>query len=112
TFMAVTKVKDDNIVQAMLQAKSDQVDKWNEFQAKSTKQKLAEIARDQIHLQRLTTRNLSPAAAAAFTERERFYAAEASRYSTEKQPLEKEADDLGKQYDRFNFHDDQFDLSD
>ena len=28
TFMAVTKVKDDNIVQAMLQAKSDAVDTW------------------------------------------------------------------------------------
>jgi hypothetical protein len=28
--MAVTKVKDDNIVQAMLQAKSDAVDKWGE----------------------------------------------------------------------------------
>ena len=29
TFMAVTKVKDDNIVQAMLQAKSDAVDTWS-----------------------------------------------------------------------------------
>jgi len=28
SFMAVTKVKDDNIVQAMLQAKSDAVDTW------------------------------------------------------------------------------------
>ncbi len=42
-FMAVTKVKDDNIVQAMLQAKSDAVDTWNEYQSKRIKQHLAEL---------------------------------------------------------------------
>ena len=36
-FMAVTKVKDDNIVQAMLQTKSDAVDSWNEYQSKKLK---------------------------------------------------------------------------
>src|SRR5262249_17835223 len=52
TFMGITKVKDDNIVQAMLQAKSDAVDTWNEFQAKSTKQHLAEVTLDEMRLQR------------------------------------------------------------
>ena len=42
-FMAVTKVKDDNIVQAMLQAKSDAVDTWNEYQSKKLKHHLAEL---------------------------------------------------------------------
>lgn len=42
-FMAVTKVKDDNIVQAMLQAKSDAVDTWGEYQAKRIKHHLVEL---------------------------------------------------------------------
>ena len=39
-FMAVTKVKDDNIVQAMMQAKSDAVDTWSEYQSKRIKHHL------------------------------------------------------------------------
>src|SRR6266704_1874468 len=46
--MAVTKVKDDNIVQAMLQAKSDAVDTWNEYQSKKIKQHLAELGLNQV----------------------------------------------------------------
>src|SRR5438552_15687118 len=46
-FMAVTKVKDDNIVQAMLQAKSDAVDSWGEYQAKRIKHHLVELGHDQ-----------------------------------------------------------------
>src|SRR5437588_12960590 len=46
-FMAVTKVKDDNIVQAMLQAKSDAVDTWNEYQSKRIKHHLLELGQDQ-----------------------------------------------------------------
>jgi len=40
TFMAVSKVKDDNLVQAMLQAKTDAVDTWNEYQSKKLKHHL------------------------------------------------------------------------
>src|SRR6478752_4062354 len=32
-FMAISKVKDDNIVQAMQKAKSESVDAWTEYQA-------------------------------------------------------------------------------
>jgi hypothetical protein len=46
-FMAVTKVKDDNIVQAMLQAKSDAVDTWNEYQSTRLKHHLLELGHDQ-----------------------------------------------------------------
>src|SRR5499427_3226899 len=46
-FMAVAKVKDDNIVQAMLQAKSDAVDTWSEYQSKRIKHHLLELGRDQ-----------------------------------------------------------------
>src|SRR5213079_1513211 len=46
-FMAVTKVKDDNTVQAVLQAKSDAVDSWNEYQSKRIKHHLVELGHDQ-----------------------------------------------------------------
>src|SRR5947199_2860711 len=53
-FMAVTKVKDDNIVQAMLQAKSDAVDTWNEYQSKRIKHHLVELGHDQATAMRAT----------------------------------------------------------
>ena len=36
-FMAISKVKDDNIVQAMQKAKSESVDAWTEYQAARVK---------------------------------------------------------------------------
>src|SRR2546428_11217600 len=63
-FMAVTKVKDDNIVQAMLQAKTDAVDTWSEYQSKRIKQHLAEIGHDQATALRLTV----PAQSAALLD--------------------------------------------
>src|SRR5437879_1271193 len=110
TFMGVTKVKDDNIVQAMLQAKSDAVDAWSEFQAKSTKQHLAQVTEDQFKVQRAL--GGSPAAARLLDARIAFYHAEQARYDREKTELEKKAKALEASYDTLNFHDDQFDLSD
>src|ERR1700692_3758558 len=52
TFMAVCNVKDGNIVQAMQQAQAGAVDQWSYFQAKGTKQNLAEATLDQLQLQR------------------------------------------------------------
>src|SRR3977135_3400202 len=42
TFMALCNVKDGNIVQAMSQAQAHSIDAWSYFQAKSTKQSIAE----------------------------------------------------------------------
>jgi len=112
TFMAITKVKDDNIVQAMLQVKSEEVDTWNEFQAKSTKQHLAEVARDQLAAQIAANPALPAAGADRLRKLEDHYTAEAQRYDQEKQTLQKEAEQKHAQYDAWNNHDDQFDLSD
>src|SRR5438046_535567 len=76
TFMGVTKVKDDNIVQAMLQAKSDAVDTWSEFQAKSTKQHLAEVTADELSVERAVAGRASPAAMRLLDDRIAFYQAE------------------------------------
>lgn len=108
-FMAVCKVKDDNIVQAMLQAKSDQVDTWNEYQAKKLKQHLAELGLNQIAaLESLTPGKVSPPLAS----QQKQYSDNIARYKVEEAKLAAKANALGKQYDDLNYRDDQFDLSD
>src|SRR5438477_10825874 len=77
-FMAVTKVKDDNIVQAMLQAKSDAVDTWSEYQAKRIKHHLVELGRDQDKALRLT---MTPQAAAPLDEQVKRYEADIAHYA-------------------------------
>src|SRR5438128_12468762 len=51
TFMAICNVKDGNIVQAMSQAQAKSLDSWSYFQAKSTKQSIAENALQMLKLQ-------------------------------------------------------------
>jgi hypothetical protein len=112
TFMGVTKVKDDNIVQAMLQAKSDAVDTWSEYQAKSTKQHLAEVTADEFTVRQALAGSLKPAAVRLLASRIAYYRNETARYDQEKQELANKAKGLEATYNRLNFHDDQFDLSD
>lgn len=112
TFMGITKVKDDNIVQAMLQAKSDAVDTWAQFQAKSTKQHLAQVTEDLLKVQRALAGDVSAAGKKLLDSRIAFYHAEQARYDREKAELQQRAQKLEATYDSLNFHDDQFDLSD
>lgn len=108
-FMAVTKVKDDNIVQAMLQAKSDAVDTWSEYQSKRIKQHLEELGRDQWQVMRQTV----PAGGAAQLEEQlKRYESEIARYQKDEDELQQKARGLEAQYDALNYRDDQFDLSD
>ena len=107
-FMAVTKVKDDNIVQAMLQAKSDAVDTWGEYQAKRIKHHVVELGRDQTSALRTTAAQN----AAALDSLVQHYEAEIARYQEEEAELQKKARAFEAQYDALNYKDDQFDLSD
>jgi hypothetical protein len=109
SFMAVTKVKDDNIVQAMLQAKSDAVDTWSEYQSKSIKHHLVELGRSQAIVLRST---VAQNAKAKWDEQLKYYESEISRYKNEEEGLKSKAREFEKQYDTLNFRDDQFDLSD
>src|SRR6478752_3785569 len=52
TFMAICNVKDGNIVQAMSQAQAHSIDSWSYFQAKSTKQSIAENTLGLIKLEK------------------------------------------------------------
>src|ERR1043166_7963237 len=51
TFMALCNVKDGNIVQSMSQAQAHAIDAWSYFQAKSTKESIAENSMGLIRLQ-------------------------------------------------------------
>ena len=109
TFMAVCKVKDDNIVQAMQQAQADRVDDWGYYQARNLREELADATRVQLQL-------VAPDRPA---ERQAAYALEIARYSAlaKEQSIKKRevlahARDDQKTYDALNVHDDQFDLSD
>src|SRR5436305_4617713 len=105
-FMAVTKVKDDNIVQAMLQDKSDAVDTWSEYQSKKIKLHVMEVGRDQAQMLR-TEQN-----AAKVDEQSKRYDSEIDRYQKDAADLQAKAQGLEAQYDALNYRDDQFDLSD
>ncbi len=108
-FMAITKVKDDNIVQAMLQSKSDAVDTWNEYQSKKIKHHLAELGLNQVKaLQVLAQGSVST----ELSLQERNYQQDIARYHAEEDALSMKAKGFEKQYDDLNFRDDQFDLSD
>jgi Domain of unknown function (DUF4337) len=109
-FMAITKVKDDNIVQAMLQAKSDAVDTWSEYQSKRIKHHLSELGRDQTAALRATT--TVPQSAALFDQQVKRYESDIARYQSDETELQDKAQGFEKQYDALNFRDDQFDLSD
>lgn len=108
-FMGVTKIKDDNIVQAMLQAKSDSVDRWNEYQSKKLKHHMAELGLSQLQALKV----LAPERAGAqLAAQQKQFQDSIARYQVEEAELMKKAKALEKSYDDLNYKDDQFDLSD
>ena len=109
-FMAVSKVKDDNIVQAMLQSKSDAVDSWNEYQAKKLKHHMAELGLSQM--QALQVLAPSGKGTAFFAAQQKQYQDTITRYQSEETEIMKKAKAHEKAYDDMNYRDDQFDLSD
>jgi len=109
TFMGVCKVKDDNIVQAMQQAQADKLDHWNYYQARNIRQDVAESTALQL---RLAKAGHSGAEAAAYDEAIARYEAKASAEAQKKQDLKAAAEADQKTYDKLNYRDDQFDLSD
>ena len=110
TFMAVCNVKAGNVVQAMGKTQIEVIDTWSFFQAKSTKQSLAEAAVDQLTLQRETS-HLTPEQSATLDKRLESYREKVVRYDGEKSDLKKKVDELEKEYERLNVKDDQFDIS-
>ena len=101
TFMALCNVKDGNIVQAMAQAQANKIDSWSYFQAKSTKQSIAENAI-------VLLKSQNPELNADLTKK---YEQQVGRYEKEKSEIKKQAEDYQKEYDDINHFDDQFDMT-
>lgn len=101
TFMAICNVKDGNIVQSMSQAQAHGIDTWSYYQAKNTKQAIAQAALDQLKLQH------PPLDTAVLNKYER----EIAHYEKEKETIKAEALGYEKQYDDINLFDDQFDMT-
>jgi len=110
TFMAVMNVKDGNLNQSMQEAQSKRNDAWAYYQAKSTKQALAEATLDELVALRDSTPNLTAEARASLEKRITAYQANVARYDKEKKQIQVEAQAHQKEYDDLNMHDDQFDL--
>ena len=102
SFMALCNVKDGNIVQAMSQAQAHSIDAWSYFQAKSTKQSIAENTVELLKTQH----------AAGNEDIIKKYEEQISRYEKEKAEIKTQAEGFQKEYDDINLFDDQFDMTD
>jgi transcriptional regulator with XRE-family HTH domain len=106
-FGAITKVKDDNIVQAMQKAKSESVDAWAEYQAARIKLHVDENGLTQTRL--LDTIGVDKTMSAKEIAE---YESDLKKYKARSAETMAKAKALEEEYDRLNFRDDQFDFSD
>lgn len=111
TFMAVCNIKGGNITQAMGQVQAQTVDTWSYYQAKSTKQNVAEAFLTSTMLQRDTASDLPADKRAIFDERIKAYEAEVARYDREKKEIKDKAHGLEQTYDELGVRDDQLDMA-
>jgi hypothetical protein len=95
-------IKDGNIVQAMEQAQTNSLDRWNEYQATRTKLHIVETARAQL---------AAAAPSASVRKALAEFDGDAAKYKTESPKLAQEAKDFSALYDALNVHDDQFDAA-
>jgi len=101
TFMALCNVKDGNIVQAMSQAQANSLNSWSYFEAKSTKQAIAE---NSLELLKHGSANENDSLVKKFE-------ALVARYDKEKGEIKAQAEGFQKEYNDINLFDDQFDMT-
>jgi hypothetical protein len=106
-FLAISKVKDDNINQAMQKAQSEAVDAWAEYQAARLKLHFNENGLAALRLLETSgTVNKEESDKQAAT-----YQSEIKKYEGRSAETMAKAKAREAEYDRLNFHDDQFDMS-
>lgn len=103
TIMAICNIKGGNIVQAMAQAQAHSIDTWSYFQAKSTKQSIAENALELLKIQA----NKDEAVIKQINTLENKVA----KYEREKADIKSQAESYEKEYEALNVFDDQFDMT-
>ena len=108
TFLGIFNVKDDNIVQAMLQEQAHMIDYWNFYQARNIREEIALATVEQISLSRGAMPDGQRAAHDASLAK---YQALAQSQNTKKEELKTLAERATANYDKLNYRDDQFDLS-
>ncbi|MEI8204934.1 MAG: DUF4337 domain-containing protein [Bacteroidota bacterium] len=101
TFMALCNVKDGNIVQSMTQAQAHCIDAWSYYQAKSTKQSIAENTLELLKQQ-------NTAGSEKLIQK---YEEKVAKYEKEKAEIKTQAENFQKEYDDINLFDDQFDMT-
>lgn len=106
-FMAVSNIKDNNINQAMQKAKADSVDAWAEYQSARVKLHVDENGLAQLRLLE-TAGNFDRALAA---KQAAEFEADIKKYEARSKETRAKAEGQEKEYDRLNFRDDQFDIS-
>ena len=107
-FMAVAKIKDDNIIQAMQKAKSKSVDAWTEYQAARIKLHVDENGLSTLRLLETT----GPIDKALAAKQAAEYEADIKKYQERSKETRAKAERLETEYEQLNFRDDQFDMSD
>jgi hypothetical protein len=106
-FLAVCKVKDDNIVQAMQRAQSTSVDAWAEYQSTRIKLHVDENGLAALRVLESAGNVDKTVAAKQIAE----YEADIKKYEARSKETRTNAEVLEKEYDRLNSRDDQFDVS-
>ncbi|MEO5348236.1 MAG: DUF4337 domain-containing protein [Magnetococcus sp. YQC-3] len=110
TLLGIFNVKDGNITQAMSQEQSKTVDSWAYYQAKSTKQHVAENTLNLMRLEKVKTGH-SPAFGTALDAEIAALQTRIEVLIKEKEQIKKQAEDHEKNYDALNYRDDQFDIA-
>ncbi|WP_342364271.1 DUF4337 family protein [Terrarubrum flagellatum] len=106
-FIAVAKIKDDNIVQAMQQAKTDEVDTWLEYDTMRTRVSLAEMKISLFKVQEAGGATNDALKAEMATAE-----ADQKRLSARAEELLKKAREFKPMIEKLSFRDDQFDMAD
>jgi hypothetical protein len=106
-FLAISKVKDDNITQAMQKAQSESVDAWAEYQAARLKLHVNENGLATLRLLE-STGTISKEAG---DKQVATYQSEIKKYEGRSAETMAKAKAREAEYDRLNVHDDQFDMS-
>jgi hypothetical protein len=104
-FLAIEKVKDDNLVRDMSRVKTESVDVWNQYQAERIK----------LHIDENATAMLKAtggANAPAVTAEQQRLSGQITKYVNESAQLFVKAQGEDVLYGELAFHHDQFDLSD
>src|SRR5258706_871299 len=94
TFVALMSVKDRNLTLGMMQAQAKAVDTWNYYQAKSTKQNLAEATLDEL----VALKGVKSPGGGELDKRIDDYRRQVGRYEHEKEEVKAQAEGYERRY--------------